>query len=125
MMNSNLINSKPRLSLPAYIDLGMRFGVRDSTGAVYSNIKDYFLLSKLLRITDLERGTIEAPNKSSSIYQLTVDRKLKEKILRNGLAMAIISFQRKTEGCFAVARLFETNRTGFITKREENDNPKI
>lgn len=119
-MNSNL-NSKNRLSLPAYLELGMKFGVRDSTGQVYSNIKDYFLLSKLLKTTDLEAGIIKAPNKSNSVYQLTIDKRLKERILTNGLAMAIISFQRKTEGCFAVARLFEKARTAKTTKREEND----
>lgn len=117
-MNSNLIDSKHRLSLPAYIDLGIKFGVRDSNGQVYSNIKDYFLLSKLLRTTDLEAGIIKAPNKSNTTYQLTIDKRLKERILTNGLAMAIISFQRKTEGCFAVARLFETTRTAKTTKRE-------
>lgn len=109
-MNSNL-SSKPRLSLPAYLELGMKFGVRDSTGQIYHNIKDYFLLSKILTLADLEKGSLLAPNKSNQVYQLTIDKRLKDEIIKNGKAAAIISFQRKTEGFFAVARLFETSRT--------------
>lgn len=107
-MNSNIASQNTN---PAYIDLGISFGVRDSTGNLYPNIKEYFLLSKLLQISDLERGFLEAPNKSSSVYQLTVDKNLKDRILAKGEASTIVSFQKRVEGFFAVARLFEASRT--------------
>ena len=106
-MNSNLT---PHLRAPVHIRTAVEFGVRDSTGQVYSNIKDYFLTNRILYLADFIKGSINSPNKQNQPYQLNVDKNLREELIRYGKAYAIISFQRKTEGFFAVARLFTKER---------------
>lgn len=106
-MNSNL---SKHLHLPAHILLGIEFGVRDSVGMMKHNIKEAFLLSKILTPQDLERGTLLSPNKRSEEYILVADSKLRNALCNKGVASVIISFQRRTEGNFAVARLWESSR---------------
>jgi len=62
--NSNL---NKHLKTPAHINLAIEFGVRDSVGGIKANIKDAFLLSKILYIEDLKLGIIFSPNKSHTL----------------------------------------------------------
>lgn len=106
-MNSNL---SKHLQPPAYILLGIEFGVRDSVGMLKHNIKEAFLFSKILTLQDLEKGTLLSPNKRGEEYILVTDSKLRSALHNKGSISAIISFQRRTEGNFAVARLWEASR---------------
>ena len=117
------MNSNPntRITTPAYISIGIEFGVRDSTGSMKHNIKDAFLLSKILYIADLQSGIIFSPNKSHVPYQLIADSALKSKLYNEGKASCIISFQRRTEGNFAVARLWEHKRTQSSKTKKEGE----
>jgi len=112
-MNSNPNDSKlnNHLRTPAYISLGISFGVRDSNGEILKTIKSSFLLSKILTEADLLAGSVISPNKHSIPYLLSVDSALRTKIFKEGKAACIISFQQREEGNFAVARLWEEKRT--------------
>lgn len=111
-MNSNS-------NLPAYLELGITFGVRDATGQPYPHIKESFLISKMLTVEDILNGSILSPNKYSIPYILNIDKKLREAIFKSNTnsAAAIISFQKHQKKAgedytyLAVARLFEKDRT--------------
>lgn len=117
-MTSNL---SKHLQPPAYINLGIEFGVRDSVGNMKHNIKDAFLLSKILYLEDLVDGILYSPNKSHTPYKLIADSALKSKLYNEGKASCLISFQRRTEGNFAVARLWTENRAKKNTNNKEGE----
>ena len=115
------MNSNPntRIITPAYISIGIEFGVRDSTGAMKHSVKDAFLLSKILYREDLETGIVFSPNKSHTPYTLVADSALKSKLYNEGKASCIISFQKRTEGNFAVARLWTEHRAKKTNKTKK------
>ena len=104
-MNSNNSNKV------AQVALDTEFGIRDSYGLIKENIKDAFLLSKIIYIEDLSSNVIFSPNKAHTPYNLVTDSSLRSKLYNEGKASCLISFQRRTEGNFAVARLWEEKRT--------------
>lgn len=110
---------KMRQSENAQTKLDTEFGILDSSGLRKENILDAFLTSKILYVEDLSLGIIFSPNKSHTPYNLITDSPLRSKLYNEGKASCLISFQRRTDGCFAVARLWDIKRMKDMKEKGE------
>lgn len=95
-MNSNLIiNNTYRKT----------FGIYDpQTNKRYDDIISSFLMTKQLSLNDIHNGTI-SPDRSLTKYILHVDNNAELAIKRHGILRCIISFQTRTTGKYAIARI--------------------
>lgn len=94
------------ISNPIRPEYGFRetFGIIDPlTKEVYKDIKSSFLLTRVITIEDLYNSSIK---EASQDFLLHVDDKLWFRILRNKQENCIVSYQIRTNGNFALARLF-------------------
>lgn len=85
------------------------FGIVDKFGKQYQDIISYFLHAQHITYADYVRGTLSSPSNSDhTIYVLQVDLVTEELILAKKEAPVLISFQKRKNGNFAIARLFKT-----------------
>lgn len=90
--------------------LDTEFGILDSYGIRKEHIMDAFLLSKILYVEDLTNNIIYSPNKHHTPYVLLTDSALRSTLYNERKASCLISFQKRTDGCYAVARLWKEER---------------
>lgn len=90
-----------------FIEFGI---INPKTGKMKREIIHCFLHSCYLTIDNLTSGIITSPNEKEEPYFLSMDKRLMTLLARDKRVPALISFQKRTDGNFAVARLFETNR---------------
>lgn len=83
------------------------FGIIDpATGQRYEDIKKAYLHAKEVTAEELKQSEIcKAPN--GILYKIQIDKETWQKIMKDGAAYCVISFQQRTYGNFALIRLFK------------------
>ena len=100
-----LTNSNPK-HLPLIL-VRETFGIIDpATGQRYEDIKKAYLHARTVTAAEIKESEIcKAPN--GILYKIQVDKETRQKILKDGSAQCVISFQQRTYGNFALIRLFK------------------
>jgi hypothetical protein len=63
-----------------------------------------------------ENGYIHESKDRIKPYRLLLDHKTAKHLIQDGLIKAMVSFQRRDDGCYAVARLFDSTK---VYKKDE------
>ncbi len=89
-----------------------RVNIAPATGNKYPDILGSHLQAMRIDIADyfLGDGLIAETRDRKKSYKLLLDHATLKTLLQLGSIDAMVSFQRRTNGNFAVARLFDTNR---------------
>lgn len=88
------------------------FGILDpDTGQKYPDILSSHIEARTLQLEDwlFVKSITESAGRKEN-YKLLLDHKALKKLLRQGYLDAIISFQKRTSGLFAVVRIFDKNK---------------
>ena len=81
------------------------FGILDpSTSKLYSDIIGASLQNRMISYSHIDRGYLTL---GSSKYQIHVDKETLHEILYNYETYCVVSFQRRTNGCYAMVRLYK------------------
>jgi len=89
------------------------FGLLDpSTGQRYADIiSSHLQLRRLLLEEWLEHGSIAESRDRQKSYKILLDFKTQQALVKYGIVDVIVSFQHRKDGCYAVCRLFDSERT--------------
>lgn len=90
------------------------FGILDpSTGKKYEDIIGSHLQLRRLSLEEwLEVGYIAESKDRQKLYKILLDFATQRELLQKNLIEVLVSFQVRTDGCYAVARLFDVNKKG-------------
>lgn len=101
-MNSNSTNSTK---------LRETFGIIDGkTGKTYPDILNYHL--EVMMITDIKllQNSVLTNSMDKQTYPIQIDSKLKRLLRDKGIAKVIVSFQIRTNGKLALARIYQNTQ---------------
>jgi hypothetical protein len=88
----------------------LSFTITDDFGNKLPDIKRAFLAAVYITKYDYELGTVIYPSqkyKSSRIYSLYYNATLRNLLEKEQCVKCIVSFQQRTHGDYAIARIFE------------------
>jgi hypothetical protein len=86
------------------------FGIYNPLGKKYADIISAHLQLRRLSTEDFYEGRIAESGDRGKNYRLSLDKETAESILKNGEVAALVSFQVRTSGYVAVARLYKTKK---------------
>lgn len=101
------------------------FGLRDSeTQQKYEDIISAHLENRILSLSSLKESNyiIAETRDRNKLYTVLLDSKAEQALKQGETTKAIISFQVRTNGCFAIARLFQDKQDN---RKEEEENEPI
>jgi hypothetical protein len=78
------------------------FSIRDKKGRMYPDILLAFLSPEILTLSHMEARKIE---KNGIFYHLSMDENVEEEIRFFGNSSVLVSYQMRTFGCYAHARI--------------------
>lgn len=85
--------------------------------ANHSDILGSHLQERTLSLEDYKRGSLNENRDRNKEYKLLVDHRTLEALYEKKTINAIVSFQRRTTGNFAVARIYQPTKAFY----ESND----
>ena len=92
------------LRLPA--NFRETFGILKTNGQKYKDIIGAYITKQVVSVNDVHKGFLR-PTKNSPIYAIHTDWETFSYIMDNNEAYCVISFQRRTNGNFAMVRLYK------------------
>jgi hypothetical protein len=114
MMSSNTPNSLKRL--PA--NFRDTFGILKRNGEKYKDVIGAFIVQRIVSINDLHSGFLR-PSKNEGIYTIHTDSETFKRINEENEALCVISFQKRTNGNFALIRLYKTSLSSSYIHNKE------
>lgn len=95
---------------------------RNTFGKNYPDVISAYLSLRSLTVADIftDGGHIQEDSDRGKSFKLLLDNEAMKALAKQGRIAAIISFQVRTTGCFAVARLFKNKASMEAQTGAEN-----